>query len=242
MPLCNRFISLLLAAPLLLTACDSADDGPAGFTVTIENVSTPGTVNTGRVMGTVPLSPPVFAVFSGRNPMFQTGEFANSGTERIAEDGSPDEMVALLSASPNVSASGAAPSPGGPDDGPALAAGESVTFTFTASPGDRLQIETMFVQSNDWFYGFTGAGLDLFNGDAPISNVVTGRLALYDAGTEQDTPPGTGPNQKPVQNPAALDVGPAESVEVRRAATRHPEYAIPPNDAVIKVTISGSRD
>ena len=34
----------------------------------------------------------------------------------------------------------------------ALAPGESATFTFTASPGDKLQLMTMFVQSNDWFY------------------------------------------------------------------------------------------
>ena len=229
----------LLLLPLLVAGCDSDDDdAPQTFEVTVANVSTPGTVATDRAMGTVPLSPPAYAVFSGADPMFTPGQNANLGTERIAEDGFPDEMVAILNAASNVSASGAVTSPGGPDNGPALFAGESVTFTVTARPGDRLQLETMFVQSNDWFYGFTGGGLALFSGDAPVSGDVTARLAVYDAGTEQDTAPGTGPDQKPAQAPDATDVGPDESVPVQAAAQRHPGFTVPGNSAVIRVTVT----
>ncbi len=60
-------------------------------------------------------------------------------------------MVVLLMGIASATASGAVPSPGGPDMGPALFAGESVIFSFSATPGQRLQFETMFVQSNDWF-------------------------------------------------------------------------------------------
>ena len=244
-----RPLSLTLLAALAVSGCDSSSDvvvpTPTRFTVTVENVSTAGTVDTPRAMGTVPLSPPAWAVFDGDDPMFTSGELANLGTERIAEDGFPDEMLALLDDADDVSAFGAETSPGGPDDGPALFAGESVTFTVDARPGDRLQLETMFVQSNDWFYAFTGGGLALFDDrDGPVSGDVTGRLAVYDSGTEEDTAPGTGPTappgpvQKPVQDPDATDVGTDESVPVQAAARRHPTFTIPANGRVIRVTVT----
>ena len=99
----------------------------------------------------------------------------------------------------------------------------------------------MFVQSNDWFYGFTDGGLELFDDGDPISGDVTTRLAVYDAGTEQDTAPGTGPDQKPVQDPMATDVGPDESVAIARAADRHPSFTIPATSQVIRVTVSSTR-
>ena len=241
----NRLPTLLAAGALALglAACDSTDDTPRTFTLTIENVSAPNTIASDRAMGTVPLSPPAYAVFDGDDPMFEEGERANEGTERIAEDGFPEAMVALLGAASNVSASGALTSPGGPDDGPAVFAGESVTTTFTARPGDRLQFETMFVQSNDWFYAFADGGLELFDGDEPVSGDVTSRLALYDAGTEEDTAPGTGPTsppgpvQKPVQDPMATDVGTDEDVDIDGAADRH-SFTIPSASRVIRVTVT----
>jgi len=115
-------------------------------------------------MGTVPLSPGAWAVFSGSDPAFTVGANADEGTERIAEDGFPGPPLplgtksTLLAAAAGVRRSGVFQSPGGPDNGPVIFAGETATFTILASPGDRLQFETMFVQSNDWFYGFGGGG------------------------------------------------------------------------------------
>jgi hypothetical protein len=240
-----RLPLLALCASLVLFGCDSNDDDdntPRTFTVTIENVSTPGTIDSPRAMGIVPLSPPAYAVFDGDDPMFTEGQMANEGTERIAEDGFPDAMVALLSGISRVTASGAAPSPGGPMNNPALFNGESVTITVTARPGQRFQFETMFVQSNDWFYAFDDGGLDLFDDNDPISGDVTSRLVLYDAGTEEDTAPGTGPTappgpvQKTVQDPMATDVGTDESVTIQEAADRH-SFDIPANNQVIRVTV-----
>ncbi len=226
-----------------LSACGDDDDAnmvlrPTTFELKIENISQPNTLATDRAMGTVPLSPPAVAVFTGDDPMFTEGQMANLGTARIAEDGFPDEMLAILTAATNVKQSGAAPSPGGPDNGPALFARESVTITLEAEPGDKLQFETMFVQSNDWFYAFTGGGIDLFNGDTPLSGDLTGRLEVYDAGTEQDTAPGTGPDQKPVQDPTATNVGPDEDVNIQTARQRHPSFTVPANNAVIRVTLT----
>ena len=243
--LSTRALAALLAAGSLgLAACDAADDAaPQSFTVTVENVSTPGTVDTPRAMGTVPLSPPAFAVFAGTDPMFTVGQRANVGTERIAEDGFADDMVAFLRTVSSVTASGEQLSPGGPDDGPddgpAVFAGETATFTVTARPGQRLQLETTFVQSKDWFIAFRDGGLALFDGQTPVSGDVTARLGVYDAGTEADTAPGTGPNQKPVQAPTATNVGPADSNPLIRSASTS-GFAIPALSRVIRVTVRPS--
>ena len=234
----TRCLAATLGA-LVLAGCGGDDGGPAAertFTVRVENVSTPNTVPTARANGTVPLSPGVYAVFTGANPLFTVGERADAGTERIAEDGFPMTKAAAVAALSNVRG-GTFEAPGGPDNLPALAAGEAATFTITAAPGARLQMETMFVQSNDWFYAFGENGLPLFDGDAPVSGDVTGRLVLYDAGTEEDTAPGTGPSQKPAQDPQATNVGPADDNTAIRLANTNP-FAIPATAAVIRVTIT----
>ncbi|MFT6001211.1 MAG: hypothetical protein ACI81P_003680 [Neolewinella sp.] len=232
---------LFIGIVSLISSCEGDDDGmilPTQFKVTIENVSTPQTVATDRAMGTVPLRPPTWAVYAtGDDPMFITGKKANLGTARIAEDGFPDEMLAILGADSNVKSFAAQTSPGGPDNGPAVFAGESVTFSINAVPGDKLQFGTMFVQSNDWFYAFSGNGVELFNGNTPLSGDLTSRVNVYDAGTEQDTAPGAGPDQKPVQEAMVTNVGPDEDENIARASDRH-NFTIPATSAVIKVTIT----
>ncbi len=235
-----RQAALVIAiAGSYLAGCD--DDGSAPqvttFTVMVEDVSTPGLLATDRAGGTIPLSPGAYAVFTGSTPLFTSGSEADQGTELIAEDGFPETKNDMLAAAANVSQHGIFEAPGGPDAGPAIFAGETATFTVDASPGDRLQFESMFVQSNDWFYAFAAGGIDLFQGDTPISGDVTDRLALYDAGTEEDTEPGTGPDQKPVQDPAATDVGlPDDDAAIRLAS--FPDFTIPPAASIIRVTIT----
>lgn len=49
----------------------------------------------------------------------------------------------------------------------------------------------------------------------------------------------TGPFQKPVQDPMATDVGPADNYPlIAQARERHKEFMIPANHQVIKVTIT----
>ncbi|CAN5916490.1 hypothetical protein BH24BAC1_BH24BAC1_33520 [soil metagenome] len=240
-------LSCLSFALIGFSGCELIDDlrdelkkdMPRTFTVRVENVSTPGLLDTDRANGTVPLSPGAFAVYKGANPMFMLGHRPDEGTARIAEDGFPMKKAISLKNNSAVSMSGTFDSPGGPDMGPALFAGESATFTITAKPGDKLQFQNMFVQSNDWFYGFGDQGLELFNGSTPISGNVTGKLVLYDAGSELDTAPGTGPFQKPVQDPMATDVGPDDTVHhITMAMKRHTNFTIPANASVIKVTVT----
>ena len=231
----NR-LCLLAAVAIGLAACDNDDDGTnptttRNFTVTIENVSTNNTIAVTRLNGTVPLSPGVFAVFTGTNPLFTVGQAADEGTERIAEDG--NEAVEAASAfSTAVTQHGSFTAPAGTDN--LIGPGETATFTITgASPGDLLQLETMFAQSNDWFYAFSGEGLALFTGSTPVSGDVTSSLVLYDAGTEEDTAPGTGAFQAVVQ--VAANTGPADdNTQIRLASG----FTIPATTAVIKITIT----
>ena len=202
--------------------------------MTVENVSTPGLINTPIAMVAVPLSPGAWAVFTGNDPMFTEGQKADIGTERIAEDGATGTKDAEMGALSRVRAHGIFKTAAGP-----ILPGQSAQFSFKASPGDMLQFESMFVQSNDWFYSFSGEkGLQLFNGGTPVTGDVTSALKLYDAGTEADTPPGTGPDQKPVQ--ATDNQGPTESVVITGASMRYPEFTIPATNAVIKVTITAN--
>lgn len=230
-------IATLLILPviaLVAIGCSEEDDPvapkTASFTVTIENVSQAQTVPTDRANGIVPISPGVFGVFTGNNPIFTLGGMADAGLEGIAEDGETDATVAKLAADANVSASGAFTGPNGP-----VLPNEPATFTFTAKEGDRLQIATMFVQSNDWFYAFSGGGLDLFTNGTAVSGDVTSSLALYDAGTEEDTAPGIGPDQKPAQGDGVINVGPADDDTTIRVAGG---FTIPATSDVIRVTIT----
>ena len=61
---------------------------------------------------------------------------------------------------------------------------------------------------------------------------------MYDAGTKEDTAPGTGPDQKPVQGPMATDVGPAEDEPIQLAEERYSDFDIPDAEDVIAVTVA----
>jgi hypothetical protein len=236
----TSFIPVLAAA--VVSAC-SGDGGEEplvrNFTVTIENVSQANTIDSDRADGAVPLSAGVYAVYGGSNPLFTVGQAADEGTERLAEDGFINTKLDALDNLSGVDWSGGFQSAGGPDDGPAIFPGESVSFSFQAAPGQKLQIEVMFVQSNDWFYAFGADGLNLFDGNTAITGDVTDQIVLYDAGTEEDTAPGTGPNQKPAQNPTDIDIGPEDDDNTVRVASG---FTIPSAGSVLRVTITASTD
>ena len=181
---------------------------------------------------TVPLSPGAYAVHEAGFQLHAIGQAANAGIEAIAEDGVPDAAVALLEAADDVRDSGAF----GP---PPIAPGESFTFDIEAAPGDRLSFATMFVQSNDLYYGFAPEGLALFDASGmPISGDVTAQVALYDAGTEEDEEPGVGLNQ--VIRQAAPDTGgPGEGAIVRIGNGGSDDgFTYRPNAEIIRVTIT----
>jgi spondin N len=205
------------------------------FTVTIEDVSTETTLQTSQGPKPVPLSPGVFATYRGNNILFREGKDADEGTENIAEDGFPEVEAEDAAGHRRERKSGIFTQEGGAL-GPAFEPGSMTEFSFRARRGDRFSLETMFVQSNDWFYGFDG--LKLFRKGEPISGDVTRRIDLYDAGTEVDEEPGAGTTQKPNQDPDAMDVGPSENEPVTLVSETGDGFSTPPNDEVIRVTIT----
>jgi hypothetical protein len=118
---------------------------------------------------------------------------------------------------------------GGP--GPLLP-GKAYEWTFHAMPGDRLSFATMLVQSNDWFFAPAEPGIPLYENGRKMTGDVTGYVAIWDAGTEGDGPPGEGPYQAPRQ--PGPDSGPDDPTDyVRQVLTD----MIPPTDQLVKITL-----
>ena len=239
-------IIFIAALAVCFTACKDDDDDPViptdntrTFKVVIENVSTATTLQPGAMPDrSVPLSHGVWAI-SSNFELFQLDQPADEGTSRIAEDGMTTVKTNDLNNNSLISSNGEFVAPGGPNPQNAIHMGESSMFMVKGKPGQRLQIQSMFVQSNDWFYAFTDGGLDLFPDNNAVSGDVTSKLALYDAGTEADEPPGLGTTQAPDQGPLDMNVGPDDSVNmIKLAMQRHTGFVIPPNNQVIKITIT----
>ena len=117
---------------------------------------------------------------------------------------------------------------------------DSYEFSFTAGPGTYLSFASMFIQSNDLYYTFPGAGLRLYDetGTA-VSGDVTDQVFLYDAGTEVNEEPGVGANQAPRQS--GPDTGDAENGVVARiedGATGAGGFTYPNVADVIGVSIA----
>ncbi len=114
------------------------------------------------------------------------------------------------------------------------APGEEKTFTFNAGKGMYLSFSTMFVQSNDLFYGFADTGLALYdsNGD-PVTGDVTAEVDLWDAGTEVNEMPGTGMNQPPRQSGSNVGTDENGTIQVVNDA-----FTYPANADVIQVTLA----
>lgn len=153
-----------------------------------------------------PISPIVYVVHPADVVLFEEGDEASIGIEAVAEDGDFSFLVAEIDALGLPGGAQAIPfdaTEGGPA-GP----GSGYEFTVTANPGDVITFVSMYVQTNDWFFGVNS--LALFDEDGnPISGDFSNELMLWDAGTEVDEPIGEGPNQAPRQ--AEANTGPDQN-------------------------------
>lgn len=211
----------LATAALAMPALAGTSDQSVTFKVIIANVSKSDTL---QVLGgsptKAPIAPGVLVVSSDANPIFMPGKPAGkAGLEALAEDGNSDALLQALQATYGDKADMFAP---------------GLEFEIKAKPGDRLSFATMFVQSNDKFYGPADGGISLFDASGkPVSGDLTNLIRLYDAGTEKDELPGAGSNQAPRQK--AMKQGPTEGGNVRMSDDG---FAYPPVDSVIKITIT----
>lgn len=193
------------------------------FTVTIRNVATDKTLMLpdGKT-SSAPIAPGVYVVASRPNVLFTPGGYADEALERLAEDGNFQPMLDRVSAMKELAASGMF-IPGQP-------------FIITASPGDRLQFATMFVQSNDLFFAPSDGGIALFDaGGRAMRGNVTSRVALFDAGTEINQAPGAGSDQAPRQ--PKPNTGASERVPIDLVQNRQDGFTYPTVEAVIVVEI-----
>jgi hypothetical protein len=87
--------------------------------------------------------------------------------------------------------------------------GDSLSWDFTPPKGSHISFVTMFGQSNDWFFAPDTSGIELWDANGvPKSGNITSQVTIWDAGTELDETPFSGPNQAPRQaapNTGALD-------------------------------------
>ena len=151
----------------------------------------------------VPFSPAAYATHGSGVSFHNVGGSASDGIKAIAEDGNPGQHESALSETDGVASTGTVGSGPTPP-------GMSQTFTVEATPGDRLSLATMFIQSNDFYLATPENGIALFDGDTPVSGNVTDQIDVYDAGTEPEEEPGVGRTQAPRQ-PASGDFGPDEN-------------------------------
>ncbi|PZC42233.1 MAG: Spondin N [Chloroflexi bacterium] len=161
MPLTVALAGILLATLLALTPFMArvSAQGTVTFRATITNTTNPEMI----------ITPGAYLVHSADGAFWSMGSPAGVGLERIAEIGNPAAAVDGLGAV----ALGAAP-----------ASGATVTFEFSATPGDKLSFAQMLIASNDGFIGLDS--MPLWDGGGnPVSTTVS--LNAYDAGTEANT-------------------------------------------------------
>ena len=186
---------------------------------------------------TTPLAPVVWTVHGdtmGAGVFFTSDEADRGhGLEALAEDGNPAPLAESLMDSNH----GVQAVPDGADGpGPAFP-GEGYSFTVNAAPGEYLSFATMFVQSNDLFYGPDESGIALFDDmGQPIAGRVTRQIDLWDAGTEVNQEPGVGADQAPRQ--AGPDTGADEMGVVQLIADSGDGHTYPHDAAVVRVTIA----
>ncbi len=72
------------------------------------------------------------------------------------------------------------------ENAPVGALNGTLTKTFKAVPGAKLNFATMSAATNDWFFGPRGVGIDLFNGQTAVTGDITDQVLLWDLGTEEE--------------------------------------------------------
>lgn len=237
--LAARFALALTLAALPGAAATAGAADPVTFHLRVENVSTTKTLKLSNGMtAPAPTSPVFWTVFTGTCPLFVTGVADKGmGLEALAEDGDPSKLVAHFTGMSDHAMAGAVAVPNGDSAPGPLLPGKSFAVTFTARPGDRLMLAMMFGQSNDLFYAPKEDGIALFGKEGrPVTGDLTGKLLLWDAGTETNQEPGAGADQGPRQS--GPNTGIAENGVVRLVKDVKDGFRYPGTDRIVRVTLS----
>lgn len=162
----------MLAATILLTACDdddndTVDETPAApvmqtFTVTVTNLT-----------ANQPMSPVILAAHASDAMLWNAGEMASEAIEKMAEGGDTADIAALDVLTSSVNGAGL------------LMPGASETLTLTLDETDvaSISLATMLVNTNDAFTGINSYSIAGMQVDASSSM----KFMAYDAGTEANS-------------------------------------------------------
>jgi hypothetical protein len=232
------------------------------FAVRIENVSTRTALALTKGGGmSILLSPGVWAVHTGGNPMLTPGKVdAGLGLKGLAEAGMAGEFADNVAHVPGVRSHGLVdqamipralkgtsgsgtgtksptaemvPSP----DAPMLMPGARVDLVIEARPGDKLSLAFMLGPSNDGIIGTGASGIVLFDGNGrPVTGDVSSALGLWDAGTEVNEEPGVGRNVGTKQG--AATAGDPERRPVRAMSEAEFGSKWPAANRILRVTIA----
>ena len=160
----------LLAASLLLSACDNNDDsmemGKARYQIDITNLS-----------NNQPFSPPALVSHAPDYQPWMIGSPASMGLEKLAEGGDNSEFVMQAQSHSEVGmiVSGSE----------LILPGATASFTLQTSRSHdtMLSLATMLVNSNDAFTGLNSSDIGMLAKGMPH----TLYSSVYDAGTEQNS-------------------------------------------------------
>ena len=202
-----------------------ASEKPIRFKVLIENITDrDGVAERYGSKNLLGLSPGVYTIGREGTTLFKDGEHASAAIEAMAEDGRIDLFKGI---------SGEFSVPVGMNKPAPIFGGASYAFEFVATKGAKLNLVTMYGPSNDLFYAPRRA-IALFDSNGkPITGDITGKFLLWDAGTEVNQPPGTGPDQAPLQK--AQNTGADEHGVVHLV---NDGFTYPTTKSVMRVTIS----
>ncbi|MCB9760263.1 MAG: spondin domain-containing protein [Alphaproteobacteria bacterium] len=194
-------LTLLLGCPPPVFDDDTAAQTNTTFTLTLENVSAPGSlVASDSSTHDQMFAPGIYVIHTADVALFEEGVAASDALEQLAEDGDPAALFAALDGADGVAkVDYLGPEDSGTYETNPLLPGDLATEEFSASDGYFLSIATMLGESNDVFLATPSGGLPLFTDDAPLSGDLTAELRLWDAGTELNQEPGIGADQAPRQ-------------------------------------------
>jgi hypothetical protein len=213
-------VGIPLLFSLSLLGCSSSEEpaetesGPVTFAVEIENISGSEDVPT-------PIAPGIWVIHQDGTPLFVDGELdSGRGLEALAEDGSPKDLEESLDSE---LVSGDFDSADDGYDVGAIMPGEKFNFEVVGSPGDRISLAAMFVESNDYFFATPDVGVELFDDDGePLDGAL--KVHIFDAGTEVDQPLGAGEDQALRQS--AHNVGEAEGAPIEESDLNAGDYVL----------------
>lgn len=205
----------------------------ATFKVRIENIaSKDGLAAQDGSKYPFALSPGLYVASANKMDIFKDGRKAGPELEAQAEDGNPELFAKKLLTRVGSLYMGVFNKPISTDMASPILPGGAYEFTFTATEGMKLNLVTMYGQSNDLFYA-PATGIDLFMNGETLSGDITDKFLLWDAGTEVNQAPGIGADQGPRQK--GPNTGAAENGVVRLVKDG---FSYPNTKDVLRITIS----